>query len=75
MYRRHRGDIIASKEKMFRKDTDISTDEEPNPDVSQEEVVDAKKLNPLTSEVQPSSESGYRTQSGREVRKPKRFED
>lgn len=75
MYRRNRGDIITSKEKMFRKDTDISTDEEPNPDVSQGEVVDTKKPNLLTSEVQPSSESGYRTRSGREVRKPKRFED
>ncbi|XP_065941089.1 uncharacterized protein [Magallana gigas] len=75
MYRRNRGDIITSKEKMFRKDTDISTDEEPIPDVSQGEVVDTKKPNLLTSEVQPSSESGYRTRSGREVRKPKRFED
>lgn len=75
MYRRNRGDIITSKEKMFRKDTDISTDEEPNPDVSRGKVVDAKKPNPLTSEIQPSSESGYRARSGRAVRKSKQFKD
>lgn len=68
-------DRAMYRRNMFRKDTDISTDEEPNPDVSRGKVVDAKKPNPLTSEVPPSSESGYRTRSGREVRKPKRFED
>ncbi|XP_062604740.1 uncharacterized protein K02A2.6-like [Saccostrea cucullata] len=74
-YRRNRKDILISKEKNFNLKPAISIDDEPNSSQESDTAVDSQSA--IVSEPQsPRNPTGsYRTRSGREVRKPKRFEE
>lgn len=57
----------------FQKISNILPDDEPR--VIQEESIDVNETPHLMDQHEPNPGSGYRARSGREVRKPKRFQD